>query len=78
MNVVTSCKICNSKKGSKTLKDSKMELLYLPYVPTHYENMILKNRNILEDQMEYLMSGVPKNSRVWNKSDKIGVNNTFF
>ncbi len=64
MNVVTSCKVCNSRKGNKTLKEAKMELLYLPYVPNHFENMILQNRNIIADQMTYLMSGVPKHSRI--------------
>jgi 5-methylcytosine-specific restriction endonuclease McrA len=64
MNVVTACKTCNSAKGSKTLKESKMELLYLPYVPNHFENMILQNRNIIADQMEYLKAGIPKHSRL--------------
>jgi hypothetical protein len=64
MNVVTSCKDCNSRKGSKTLKEAKMELLYVPYVPNHWENMILQNRNILADQMEFLLAGVPKHSRI--------------
>lgn len=64
MNVVTACKDCNSSKGSKTLKEAKMELLYVPYVPNHYENMILQNRTILADQMEYLIQGVPKHSRI--------------
>lgn len=65
MNVVTACRECNSKKGSKTLKEARMELIYAPYVPSHYENMILQNRTILADQMEYLLSGLPKNSRIW-------------
>lgn len=65
MNVVTACRVCNSRKGSKTLKESGMELLYLPYVPSHYENLLLQGRNILTDQMEYLMSGIPKTSRLW-------------
>jgi 5-methylcytosine-specific restriction endonuclease McrA len=64
MNLVTSCKDCNAEKGNKTLKESRMELLYLPYVPSHFENMILQNRNILADQMEYLMAGLPKHSRI--------------
>lgn len=64
MNVVTACKNCNSDKGSKTLKEAKMELLYIPYVPNHFENMILQNRNIKSDQMDYLLSGVPKHSRI--------------
>lgn len=64
-NVVTACKKCNIAKGNKTLKEANMELLYVPYVPSHYENMILQNRNILSDQMEYLLAGVPKHSRIW-------------
>ncbi len=64
MNVVTSCRKCNQRKGNKTLKEARLELLYLPYAPNHYENLILLNRNILGDQMDYLMPGVPKNSRI--------------
>lgn len=64
MNVVTACKICNSKKGDRLLKECKMELLYVPYEPSHWENMILINRNILSDQMDYLMNGLPRNSRL--------------
>jgi 5-methylcytosine-specific restriction endonuclease McrA len=64
MNVVTACKPCNSKKGSKTLKEAKMELLYAPYVPTHHEHLLLQNRTVLACQMEYLMTGLPKNSRL--------------
>lgn len=64
MNVVTACLSCNGKKGHKLLKECKMELLYLPYAPNHYENMILQHRTILADQMEYLLAGVPKHSRI--------------
>lgn len=64
MNVVTACTICNNKKDNKTLKEARMELLYVPYEPNHFESMILQNRNILADQMEYLISGVPKHSRI--------------
>lgn len=64
MNVVTACRSCNNKKDNKTLKESGMELLYVPYVPNHFEAMILQNRNILADQMDYLKSGIPKHSRV--------------
>jgi hypothetical protein len=63
-NCVTACKECNGKKSDKTLKEAKLELLYLPYAPNHFENMILQNRNILVDQMDFLISGVPKHSRV--------------
>jgi 5-methylcytosine-specific restriction endonuclease McrA len=64
MNVVTACKKCNTHKGSKTLKEAKLELIYVPYVPNHFENLILQNRNIMADQMDYLIAGVPKHSRI--------------
>ena len=63
-NVVTACIECNQKKGCKSLRQASMELLYVPYEPNHFENLILQNRNILADQMEYLLSGVPKHSRI--------------
>jgi 5-methylcytosine-specific restriction endonuclease McrA len=64
MNVVTACKRCNTHKGNKSLKEANLELLYVPYVPNHYERLIIQNRNILTDQMEYLLAGVPKHSRI--------------
>jgi hypothetical protein len=64
MNVVTACKRCNTHKGSKSLKEAKLELIYVPYVPNHFEHLILQNRNIMADQMEYLLAGVPKHSRI--------------
>lgn len=68
-NVVTACVKCNLRKGSKTLEQANMKLLYVPYEPNHYEHLILLNRNILADQMEYLLSGVPKHSRVCKHLD---------
>jgi len=64
MNVITMCRPCNSYKGDKTLEEAGLELLYLPYIPSHYENLILQNRNILGCQMSYLLSGIPKHSRI--------------
>lgn len=64
MNVVTACYTCNQAKGCKTLKQAHMELLYVPYEPNHYEHLLLQNRHVLADQMEYLISGVPKHSRL--------------
>lgn len=64
MNVVTSCKPCNARKGSKSLKEAKMELLYIPYVPNYYEHLLLQRRNVCADQMDYLKSGLPKYSRL--------------
>jgi hypothetical protein len=64
LNTVTSCKRCNQRKGNKLLKECGFELLYAPYVPVFNEALILQNRNILGDQMEYLITGIPKHSRV--------------
>jgi hypothetical protein len=66
MNVVTACKDCNNSKGGKTLEESKMTLLYSPYVPDRYEDFILRQgtRTILADQMEFLLRKVNKNSRL--------------
>lgn len=63
MNIVCACRKCNSHKGDKLLKDTQLELLYVPYTPTPEEALILKNRNILADQMEFLLQFVPENSR---------------
>jgi hypothetical protein len=66
-NVVTACIKCNTTKGNKTLESTNLKLLYVPYEPNHYERMILENRNILANQMEYLLAKVPRTSRLWQK-----------
>lgn len=63
-NVVTSCGPCNKRKDAKTPAEAKMELLFVPYAPCKNEYLILMNRNILADQMEFLMASVPKHSRL--------------
>ncbi len=64
MNVVTACKPCNHRKSSRTPEQAHMPLLYTPYVPSLWEDFILRNRRILADQMEFLMAHVPKSSRL--------------
>lgn len=64
MNVVTACKPCNHRKGAKTLEQSNMQLLYVPYVPNRAEHLILANRKILGDQMDFLRQFLPKHSRM--------------
>ena len=41
-----------------------MELLYAPYVPNKAEYLILTNRRILADQMEFLKQHVASHSRL--------------
>ena len=64
MNVITACRACNGRKGSRTPEEARMPLLYLPYVPSLHEDMILRGRRILADQMEFLLASVPKSSRL--------------
>ena len=64
MNVVTACKACNHRKSDRTPEQARMPLLYTPYVPSLWEDFILRNRRILADQMEFLMAHVPKSSRL--------------
>ena len=64
MNVVTACMGCNHHKGSRTPEQANMPLLYAPYVPSLWEDFILRNRRILADQMAFLMAHVPKTSRL--------------
>lgn len=68
-NVVTACAGCNQYKADRTPEQAEMPLIYVPYTPTHNENLILKNRNILIDQMSYLMKGVSKHSRLHSRLD---------
>jgi 5-methylcytosine-specific restriction endonuclease McrA len=64
MNLVTACKACNRRKANRTPDTAGMKLHYVPYIPNRYEAFILRNRKILTDQMEFLLLGVPKSSRV--------------
>lgn len=64
MNVVTCCAKCNQKKGDKTLDEAGFQLLYAPYIPSRAEHLILANRNILADQMEFLLSFIDEKSRI--------------
>ncbi|MFT2520950.1 hypothetical protein ACMWQB_32720, partial [Escherichia coli] len=44
-------------------EQARMPLLYTPYVPSLWEDFILRNRRILADQMEFLLLHVPRSSR---------------
>ena len=64
MNVVTCCTKCNQKKDDLSLKEAGMQLLYLPYIPCRAEHLILANRHVLQDQMEFLLNFVGDKSRI--------------
>lgn len=63
-NLVTCCRGCNHRKADRTPQGAHMELLYVPYVPNRFEWLILSNRKILFDQMEFLRAGIPSHSRI--------------
>jgi hypothetical protein len=67
MNVVTACRACNQRKSGRTPEQAGIELLYAPYVPNKAEYLILCNRQILADQMDFLARHVPSASR-WKAS----------
>jgi 5-methylcytosine-specific restriction endonuclease McrA len=62
-NVVSACLACNLKKSNRTPQQANMPLLAVPYRPSWVEHLILSNRNILADQMEFLVSRLPRNRR---------------
>jgi len=64
MNCITACRVCNTAKGSRLPEEARMALLYLPYVPSLHEDMILRGRRIVADQMDFLLAGVPRTSRL--------------
>ena len=62
VNVVTACKRCNNHKAGRTPEQAQMELLAIPFCPTHAEYVYLQGRQILNDQMEFLLAHFPRNS----------------
>ncbi len=64
MNCITACRPCNGHKGNRLPEEARMSLLFLPYVPSLHEDMILRGRRILADQMEFLLASVPRSSRL--------------
>lgn len=63
-NVIAACENCNKVKGSLTPEEASMPLLMLPYIPNRAEWLILQNKHVLADQMEFLLKKVPTDSRL--------------
>ena len=64
MNCITACRSCNGHKGNRLPEEAHMSLLFLPYVPSLHEDMILRGRRIVVDQMDFLLASVPRHSRL--------------
>lgn len=56
INCVTACERCNHRKADRTPEEAGMKLLAVPYTPNLAEYLILSNRLILADQMEFLLN----------------------
>ncbi len=63
-NVVTACRACNTRKGGRTADEAHMPLLAVPFVPNYAEYLVLSNRRILADQMEFLRAQFRSDSRL--------------
>lgn len=61
-NVVSACVRCNNYKAGRTPEDAGMELLAVPFTPTHAEYIYLMGRHVLADQMEFLRAHFPRTS----------------
>ena len=61
-NVVTACKRCNNHKAGQTPEQAGMQLLAVPFTPTHAEYVYLQGRRVLADQMEFLLAHFPRTS----------------
>lgn len=59
-NCVTACRSCNQRKDDRTPEEARMRLLAVPYTPNLAEYLILSNRRILADQMEFLLAHAGK------------------
>ncbi|WP_295442809.1 HNH endonuclease [uncultured Thiodictyon sp.] len=61
-NVVTACVRCNNFKAGRTPEAAGMELLAVPFTPTHAEYVYLMGRGVLADQMKFLRAHFPRSS----------------
>lgn len=62
-NCVTACERCNHKKADRTPEQAGMKLLAVPYTPNLAEYLILSNRRILADQMQFLTGFAGRHER---------------
>jgi hypothetical protein len=64
MNLVTACAWCNGRKADRTPEEAGMPLMYLPYVPSRFEDFLLAGRNIRADVHDWLAARLPRTSRL--------------
>ncbi len=69
-NVVSACVRCNNFKAGRTPESAGMELLAVPFTPTHAEYIYLMGRGVLADQMEFLRAHFPRSSPLHGRLGK--------
>ncbi len=69
-NVVTACKRCNNHKADRSPEQAGLELIAIPFIPTHAEYIFLQSKQILADQMDFLLAHFPRNSPLLERIDK--------
>ncbi|MFY0655350.1 MAG: HNH endonuclease [Neptunomonas phycophila] len=62
-NVVTACKPCNNRKGHRCESEYSDDMYFKPYVPSLSEHLLLTNKNVLDDQYDFLTKSLSKDSR---------------
>jgi hypothetical protein len=70
-NVVTACKRCNNRKAGQTPEQAGMELLAVPFTPTHAEYIYLQGKRVLTDQMEFLLAHFPRHSPLHERLSRL-------
>ena len=70
-NVVTACKRCNNQKANYTPEQAGMQLIAVPFIPTHAEYIYLQGRRVLADQMKFLLAHFPRTSPLHDRLRKI-------
>lgn len=63
MNLVSACGPCNLAKADRTPEEAGMPLVYLPYVPSRFEQFLLEGRHVRADVHEWLAARLPRHSR---------------
>lgn len=63
-NCVSACSACNSMKSDRLPEEAGMPLLYVPYVPSRWEDFLLAGRNVRADVHQWLAERLPKGSRL--------------
>ena len=64
-NVVAACRRCNQFKSNRRPEEVGMQLVAAPFTPSHAEFLALINHlGISEDQIDFLKTRFPRNSRL--------------